>query len=310
MISANKRPGKRILVTGASGLIGRHTVSMMMDKGFKVYGTLRAGENPPFVGPAWFVGNLLDPAFRASIVERARASHLLHLAWHMDNIHSEHNMAWVEASTDLFQRFRNAGGRRIVAAGSCAEYGDHEGNCDEIATPMNPRSPYARAKCATFKALGEIADQSMSAVWGRAFFTYGPYENPRRLVPHVVNSLLNSKPARCSHGEQVRDFLHVHDVASAFTSLVDSDIVGAINIASGTAVAIKEVVTAIGRKLGRAALIKFGAIEPGLHEPKQILANTGRLRTELNWTPKFDLDSGLDHTIEWWTQRVRSIKSG
>ena len=66
------------------------------------------------------------------------------------------------------------------------------------------------------------------------FFLYGPHEPPGRLIPSVIQALLKGEFARCSHGRQIRDFLYVEDVAEAFVALLDSDITGPVNIASGS----------------------------------------------------------------------------
>ena len=61
----------------------------------------------------------------------------------------------------------------------------------------------------------------LSTAWGRIFYLYGPGEYPSRLVPSVIGSLLHDEPARCTHGRQLRDYLHVADVASAFAAILD-----------------------------------------------------------------------------------------
>ncbi|WP_421021629.1 NAD-dependent epimerase/dehydratase family protein, partial [Klebsiella pneumoniae] len=73
----------------------------------------------------------------------------------------------------------------------------------------------------------------LSATWARLFFMYGPGEHPNRVTSSVILSLLQGKSAQCSHGMQIRDFLHVADVASALVTLLDSDVTGPVNIGSG-----------------------------------------------------------------------------
>ena len=134
----------------------------------------------------------------------------------------------------------------------------------------------------------------------RIFFTYGPYEHPARPVPSVVRSLLNNEPAKCSHGEQKRDLLFVEDIASGFTSILENPITGIVNIGSGKGIALKDVIETIGKKIGRGNLIRLGALPVLKNDPPILVADTKKLTEEVGWTPRFDISTGLDRTIEWW----------
>ena len=74
------------------------------------------------------------------------------------------------------------------------------------------------------------------------FFLYGPHEHPDRLVSSVILSLLRGEPAKCSHGRQIRDYMHVQDVANGLVALLDSDVRGAVNVSSGQATTLREIV--------------------------------------------------------------------
>ena len=144
------------------------------------------------------------------------------------------------------------------------------------------------------------AGAGLSAAWGRIFFLYGPHEARARLVPSVILSLLDGQAARCTHGQQVRDFLHVEDVADAFAALLDSAVVGPVNVGSGQAVKIAEVVGAIAAQLGRPELVQLGAVAAPANDLPRVVANVRRLREEVHWSPRYDLESGLRQTIAWW----------
>jgi nucleoside-diphosphate-sugar epimerase len=136
--------------------------------------------------------------------------------------------------------------------------------------------------------------------WGRIFQPYGPYEYPARLVPSVIRSLLNDEPARCTHGNQVRDFLYVADVADAFAALLDSGVTGCVNIGSGEPVSIKELVMQIARHLGKENEVRFGALPAREDESPFIVADTGRLMKEVQWRQRYSLEKGVMETISWW----------
>jgi hypothetical protein len=142
----------------------------------------------------------------------------------------------------------------------------------------------------------------LSGAWGRISYSYGPHEHRDRLVPTVIRSLLQGLPARCSEGSQIRDFLH--DVASASVGLLDSEVAGPVNIASGRPVAVREVIYNIADKLGRRDLIQLGVVPVHAGQPPVLIADTTRLVDEVGWSPEYDLDSGLHQTIEWWHEQT------
>jgi nucleoside-diphosphate-sugar epimerase len=124
----------------------------------------------------------------------------------------------------------------------------------------------------------------------------------------VVQSLLRGEPARCSHGNQIRDFLHVEDAAAAFVALLDAETVaGAVNIASGRPVALKDLIGSIAVELGREDLIRLGAVPAQANEPPLLLADVARLRDEVGWQPRYTLETGLAQTVEWWRRALFSV---
>jgi nucleoside-diphosphate-sugar epimerase len=115
----------------------------------------------------------------------------------------------------------------------------------------------------------------------------------------VIASLLRNEPALCTHGEQIRDFMHVHDVADALVSLLDSSLHGPINIASGQPLAVRDLVTQIADRLGRRELLRLGAVPHAAGDPPRLLGDVERLSKELGWRPSLTLAEGLDQTLAW-----------
>jgi nucleoside-diphosphate-sugar epimerase len=284
----------RVLVTGATGFIGRHVVEPLRAAGHEV----RA------VGSR--DGDLLEPRVIEGLVEEARADALLHLAWYAEPgafWTSDRNLRWVGASLDLLHAFAAAGGRRAVVAGTCAEYDWSHAFLSERETPLAPSTLYGECKV----SLHRVAQRwgGLSLAWGRVFFLYGPGEHPARLVSSVASALVRGQPAPCSSGEQVRDFLHVADVGRAFAALVDSDVEGPVNVASGEGVSVREVVTTLGELAGRPELVRLGAVPPRPGEPPELVGDIGRLRDEVGFTPAIGLREGLERTVSWWREHSR-----
>jgi nucleoside-diphosphate-sugar epimerase len=168
---------------------------------------------------------------------------------------------------------------------------------------------YGVCKNALQDVLAEYSAQyGLSSAWGRIFFPYGPYEQPVRLVPDVICSLLDGRVARCTSGEHIRDFIHVDDAAEAFVALLASDVTGAVNIASGQGVAVKDVALKIAQRLGRPDLLQLGAIPVRKEEPPTLVADVRRLTDEVGFTPR-TIDEGLDLVIAWWRKQLASSAS-
>src|SRR6202040_302692 len=198
-------------------------------------------------------------------------------------------------------------------AGSCVEYDWSKGGvCEERSSPLADAaaglSPYASAKIALQKSLAEFAGQQhLSAAWGRIFFQYGPYEHPDRLVPSVIRHLLLNQEALCTHGRQVRSFLHVADVGAAFASLLDSGVQGPVNIGAEERIVLADLIERIAREIGRPDLVRLGARSAPTAEPPLLVPDTHRLRDEVRWQPRFTLSAGISDTIGWWRTRLSSL---
>ena len=139
----------------------------------------------------------------------------------------------------------------------------------------------------------------LSFAWGRIFSIYGPREHPKRLFASVIQALLRGETVECNNGELTRDYLHVNDVASAFVALLNSDVQGPINIGSGSGATLKTIVGKIEKSIGNYGSLRFNKQSNITNEPLIIIADTQRLNS-IGWRPIFNIDTGLDDTIEWF----------
>jgi nucleoside-diphosphate-sugar epimerase len=293
----------KVLVTGASGFLGRQCLPILVAKGYDVHAVSRRRIEAPLPGVSWHELDLLGAGAPCEIIHQVQPDFLLHLAWYAapgKYWEARENIEWVRASIDLLSAFTANHGKRVVAAGSCAEYALNPGECLEEKTLLLPSTLYGTCKHAFGSILESFSRQpDLSAAWGRIFFLYGPHEHPSRLIAHVVQSLLRGEPALCSDGKQVLDFLHVEDAASAFVVLLENKIQGPVNVASGRPIMVRDLLQEIGKQMERAELIRLGARESS-SKVSNIWANVERLTKETSWKPRYDLASGIQQTIEWW----------
>jgi nucleoside-diphosphate-sugar epimerase len=300
--------GGRVLVTGASGFIGRRALGALSRRGFEVHAVARGGA--PGNAPdevAWHAADLLDGAARRGLLEAVGASHLLHLAWYAEPGRfwsARENAPWVAATVGLVDEFAAAGGRRAVLAGTCAEYDWSAPQPLAEDAVLRPATYYGVCKDATHRVVAGLAEQAaLGLAWGRIFFLYGPGEDERRLVASVARALVAGERAATSPGTQRRDFLHVDDVAGAFAALLDSEVTGPVNVASGDPVEVRRVVAALARAAGRSDLLDIGAIPARSDEPDELVADVTRLRDEVGFVPGIDLERGIAQTLAWWRDR-------
>ena len=293
---------KRVLVTGASGFIGRHALAALLRRNYKVHAVSR---RPHAAGSVhWHSADLLDPLASAALLQKIRPSHLLHLAWYAEPGKfwtSELNQRWVTGTVALVEGFRDVGGKFVAVAGSCAEYEWSDEPCDEDITPLKPATEYGICKNAARMQVEHICQGAgITSAWGRIFLLYGPHEYPSRFVASVIRAMLRDEDALCTHGNQKRDFLHVEDAADAFTALLDNGVSGPVNIGSGHTVSLAEIGRRIGALIGRPERLKLGARPIPFGDPPVLVPILRRLSQTTKWTPRYDLDAGLRDTIEWW----------
>lgn len=293
--------GKKILLTGARGFIGARCLPLLVAQGFEVVATARGTGHDVLPGVVWQNLDLLDPSAVRDVLVREKPTHLVHCAWHPvhgDVMTSSLNEDWRGASLGLVKAFYAAGGRRAALVGTCAEYDWGFGVCRAGETPHKPSSAYGAAKNALRADVEAFAaGNDLSFIWLRPFFMYGPGEHPSRLVASVIGSLLDGEVAETTHGRQVRDYLHVDDVARGIVAGLVSGYDGVIDLAGGRETALRDIVLEIARQLDCENLVRLGARPAREGEPERILGDPRPAFEQIAWRPEFELREGIADTI-------------
>ncbi len=288
----------RIIVTGGTGIIGRHAVRTLAERGYEVH--LVGRSRPADASPCstFHEVDLLDSEAVRGTFGKVGAERLLHLAWvtaHGAYWRSAENLDWTAATLRMVRAFSDTGGKRLVVAGTCAEYdwtdpGLIDGNCREDSTPIRPHTLYGVAKDSCRRVLSAFAAEAgLSWAWGRVFLLFDPLEDHRRFVASIIDHLKRGDRAACSAGTQVRDFLAARDVGAALARLTASDVDGVVNIASGEGRTLADVAMTIADIMGRPDLIGLGDLPMRADDPPRLVADISRLRDEVGYCPAADL---------------------
>ncbi len=305
----------RVLVTGAAGFIGSHVTRRLLQRGHEVGALVRAPER------AWrlrgelshlriFAGDLAALGEVEAGLMQWRPELCLHLAWYAEPgryAQAPENLDSLRASLDLLHLLGRIGCRRMVAAGTCAEYDPTIGIYPESA-PTAPTTLYGASKLAlSFVARQLAAQDGFTVAWARIFYLYGPFEDARRLVPRLIRVLRRGETFPATTGREVRDYLHVDDVAAAFVALGESARSGVFNVCSGVPVTVRELMETVAGIIGRPGLIQFGAMPDPRGQLPCVRGENRRLRSDLRWSPRYGLREGLEQTVGWWTEESQEV---
>lgn len=299
---------RRVLLTGASGFIGRHAAVALAKAGVELHLTSRS--RPPVDVGVWHQADLLEPEAITAVVSTVRPHVVLHAAWCVEHGRfwtDPNNLNWVAATMCLVRAAVEVGASRFVGLGTCYEYDWPEnGICDEFGTPVAGHTLYDISKDATRRVLDAYCREvGIGFAWARLFFLYGPDEAPMRLVASVARALARGEDAVLSSGTAVRDFTDVRDAGAALSALALSGVEGPVNIGSGDALAVNELAKRLGELAGRPNLIKLGVLPDRKAEPPRILAATKRLCSEVGYESTISLDEGLRNVLDFWASSMR-----
>ncbi|HAC60498.1 MAG TPA: NAD(P)-dependent oxidoreductase [Rhodobiaceae bacterium] len=303
----------RILLTGASGFVGRHALTSLSAAGAEVHAVSRQRQSP---GPSvrWYLADLLKPGIPAAIVDEVRPDGVLHLAWTVEHgvfWTDPANLEWSAATISLAAASARAGVKRFVGVGTCYEYEwPDDAPCDERATPLAAHTLYDTSKDACRRIMeARFAGTETSFAWARLFFLYGPAEGPNRLVSSIARNLAAGKSAACSRGRAVRDFMDVRDAGAALAAIALADVEGAINVGTGQGYPVSAVASSLGELAGRPDLVRIGDLPDRIGEPPFIVASVERLNREVGFETSRSLKEGLADALAFWNAQIENGRS-
>lgn len=301
----------RILVTGATGMVGANLVHRLVREGATPTVLTRPGSVLDRLAPVadrirLVAGDLTLADSVAACVRKVRPDVVFHLATTPFSppgaVPPEAHFAVNALGTQLLLQavVEHAPEARVLYAGSAASYAD--GRALREDAPLKPGSVYGASKAAASIALGTYARlHRLAAVELRLFTVFGPWERARRLVPHVVLSALEGRPVSLGSAHAQRDFLHVDDVVEAFLlAAARPPAPGSVlNICSGSGRSVGEVAATILRLMGDPVGLEVGGALPRPDEIWEISGDIAAAAAMLGWRPRTTLEDGLARMIHW-----------
>jgi transketolase len=298
-------------VTGGSGFIGACLARRLIAAGHKVYlllrpeaQTWRLRELEGQYTPLW--ADLRDADGLRQAVRSCRPEVVYHLATH-GAYPTQRDRATILATNllglaNLLDALAGTDYRALVHTGSSSEYGHKAAPMREDDLPQ-PRTDYGVTKAAATLLCQAEAYRGAPVVTVRVFSAYGPWEEPSRLVPYVLDCCLRGVPARVTAGQQPRDFIYVDDVVGLLELAAHEPRCHGQILHAGTGVqhSIRDMVAAIVAVSGRCGLqVEFGAVPPRSDEPKSWVASIDRTVEVTGWRPRFDLRAGVAQSWAWF----------
>jgi len=280
--------GLHVLVSGATGFVGRHLVAALLARGHRVRALardLQAARALPWFAQVEFVSaDVHDPDLNVAALCRGIDA-LVHLAWpglpnYQGLFHVEHNLM---ADYRFIQAVVRSGVARVQVSGTCLEYGLLDGALEESRL-CQPSNPYGLAKHSLRLFLECLARQQPFALqWLRLFYVYGPGQNRNSLLAALDRAIdAGQRRFDMSAGEQLRDFLPIETAAAYLVRVLERDhFSGVLNCCSGQPTAVRSLVEAHVARRGAQIDLNLGHYPYPAHEPMAFWGDARRLRAVL-----------------------------
>lgn len=287
---------KKIILTGATGLIGKEVIKPLKDLGFDIY-ALTIDKFNPDCGITWIPCNIFDENSLKDIFEKIKPEYLLNFAWCTteDYLTSNLNFEFLKAGMNLLKFFKMNGGKRVVFPGTCFEYAFQDKPLKETDI-IFPKTTYAKCKN-HLRELAELycVNNDISFGWGRIFYVYGHKENEKRLTAYIINNLKQNNEVVIKNGNLMRDYMYSKDIAYCFAKFLDSNITGAVNICTGKSITLADYASIIAEKLNKDKLVIIKNEETS--QPANIIGDNTKLMSIIQTDLIFDIKRRINDYI-------------
>ncbi len=264
-----------VLLTGATGFVGRQILKALSECDIKVRVVIREG-TPSRLANLEAIESIVtsEDLFAENsdwwVNTCQGIDTVIHAAWYAEPgqyLQSAKNLDCLTGTLQLAKGAAQSKVRRFIGIGTCFEYDLNQGMLS-VQTPLRPLTPYAGAKAGAFMALSQwLPLQGIEFAWCRLFYLYGEGEDKRRLVPYLRAQFNAGEPAELTGGKQIRDFLDVSVAGRMIAETALSEKQGAVNICSGIPITVRQLAEQIADEYGHRDLLKFGVRPDNLVDP-------------------------------------------
>lgn len=295
----------RVLLTGASGFIGRQLLDRLTENGEDVTAVCRTPPDDVSGDATWIAGNLEDLSFVEELFASYRPLIVFHLAGHVTGSRELDAVlptfrSNLEATINVMTLAARTEADRVILAGSLEEP-------DPDNTPAVPCSPYAASKWAA-SGYARMFHRlyGLPVTTARIFMVYGPGpQDIDKLAPYTIRTCLANRPPEIRSADRPVDWVYIEDVVDGLLTMAatDRDLGGkTVELGSGRLTPIREVVTEIVRLTGCSADPDFGSASPRAFE-RLARASPEETAEQIGWHPETSLEEGLRRTVEWFRER-------
>lgn len=316
---------RKVLVTGATGLLGSRLVEALHERGARVTCLVRDWiPESELVSSGTLArvncvrGDLEDLELLTRAVNEHEIDSVFHLgAQTIVGTANRSPLSTFESNVrgtwNLLEACMRAGGmvQRVIVASSDKAYGEHEHLPYTEDAPLQGRFPYDVSKsCADLVSLSYFHSYGLPVVITRCGNLFGGGDlNFNRLVPGTIVSALRGEPPIVrSDGTFIRDYFYVRDAVEAYLTLAEAvprdDVTGgAFNFGNETPMSVLEMVAAILKAVGREDLEPVVQNEASREILRQYL-DCAKARRILDWKPSWTIEQGLAETVDWYRNQV------
>lgn len=314
--------GKHVLVTGADGFIGSHLVETLMEEGcnvkafvcynsFSSWGWIDSFPKDKLKDIEIFSGDIRDPngvemAMKDSeIVFHLAALIAIPFSYHSPDSYVDTN---IKGTLNVLQASRKLNIEKVLVTSTSEVYGTAKYVPIDEKHPFQGQSPYSATKIAADR-LSESFYRSfdLPVAIVRPFNTYGPRQSARAVIPTIITQLLGGiNKIKLGQLTPTRDFNYVKDISKAFCEIAKSDgVIGEeINVATGTEISIGDVADLLIAMINPEAeiVLESARVRPDKSEVNRLLGDNSKILSLTGWSPQYDLQTGLQETIDWFKQ--------
>ena len=302
--SIKQLSGKKVLITGASGFLGSHLCDHLCKNNVEVHAVSRTERTSDQDSLQWWHGNMEDIEVVQNLFHTIKPDVVFHLSGMVTGAAGAELVlptfnSLLVTTVNILTVAAKTGCDRVISIASLEEPepGQNE------ATPI---SPYAAAKWAS-SAYSRMFHQlyQTPVVLVRPFMTYGPGQNVQKIIPSVTLSLLQGEAPLLASGQRQVDWIYIDDVISGMLAAAQVPHVEGctFDLGSGALVSIRSVVQQLTNLVNPQIEPLFGAL-PDRPVEKVRVANTAYTYDKLKWQPVTSLETGLEHTVNWYGQRI------